>query len=138
MAEIAAVIGTGAGTTAAASGAAEPTASHYLALNNLNKASAKMATFICRVSRPKQESYSYRRKSGAGMQTQHKFQCLLLGAPDDAGPATSCYAMGVAKADLSSVDAMARKWPEGTIIKISKVTFEGTVGATSSTRRCRW
>ena len=37
--------------------------------------------------------------------------------------------MGVAKADFSSVDAMTKRWTEGTIIKISKVTFEGTVGA---------
>ena len=109
-------------------GAAEPTATHYLDLNTMNRNSAKIGTFVCGVSQPQAESYTYRRRSGAGMQTQHKFKCLLLGSPDADGSVTCCYGMAIAKDEKSNIEKMAAKLIEGTVIKISKVTFEGPAG----------
>eukprot|EP00974_Lingulodinium_polyedra_P062731 6057070-Lingulodinium_polyedra.AAC.1 len=64
----------------------------------MNKGSARIGAFLVRVARPKVSSYSYKRRSGQGVWTQHKFSCLLLGAPEEAGASgTSCYCMGVYK-----------------------------------------
>ena len=112
------------------SSAAEPAACHYLMLESMNKSSARIGAFVVRLSRPRMSSYSYRRRSGAGTATQHKFSCLLLGAPEESGTTgTSCYCMGIFKGSEVQVKAMTEKYKEGTTLKLSKVTFDGTVTA---------
>ena len=77
-------------------GVPELAACHYLMLGAMNKSSARIGTFLVRVSRPRVSSYKYQRRHGQGQSTQHKFACLLLGAPEEAGVSgTSCYCMGV-------------------------------------------
>ena len=96
----------------------------------MNKSSARIGTFLVRVSRPQVSSYSYKRRSGQGLSTQHKYSCLLLGAPEEAGASgTSCYCMGVFKGIEKQVKEMAAKYQEGVALKLSKVTFDGSVTA---------
>ena len=112
------------------SGASEPAVCHYLMLESMNKSSARIGVFLVRLSRPQVGSYSYKRRAGIGTATQHKFSCLLLGAPE--GPeaiGTSDYCMGVFKGGEGQVKAMAEKYTEGTALKLSKVTFDGSVTA---------
>lgn len=111
-------------------GAAEPAACHYLMLASMNKGSAKIGSFLVGLSRPQVGSYNYKRKSGAGMATQHKFSCLLLGPPEQAGASgTSCYCAGIFKGSEAQVKAMGEKYKEGMALKLSKVTFDGSVAA---------
>ena len=110
------------------SGAAEPTACKYLMLADMNKGSARIAAFLVRVSRPQVSSYSYKRHSA--MITQHKYSCLLLGAPEEVGASgTSCYCMGVYKGSETQVKGMAANYQEGAALKLTKVTFDGSVAA---------
>ena len=75
-------------------------------------------------------TYSYTRRSGQGQAIQHNLCCLLLGAPEEAGASgTSCYCMGVHKGIETQVKAMAMKLQEGVALKLSKVTFDGSVTA---------
>ena len=111
-------------------GASEPAACHYLMLGAMNKSSVRIGTFLVRVSRPQVSSYSYRRRSGQGLVTQHKYSCLLLGAPEETGASgTSCYCMGVYKGTEKQVKEMAVKYQEGVALKLSKVTFDGSISA---------
>ena len=82
--------------SAGVGGAAEPAACHYLMLDAMNKGSARIGAFLVRLSRPKVSSYSGKKRgTGQGMWTQHKFSCLLLGAPEvEGGSGASCYCMG--------------------------------------------
>ena len=112
------------------SGAPEPAVCHYLMLESMNKSSARIATFLARLSRPQVGSYSFPRRSGTGTVTQHKFSCLLLGAPEERdATGTSCYCMGICKGSEGQVKAMGEKYKEGTALKLSKVTFDGSVNA---------
>ena len=112
------------------SGAPEPAVCHYLMLDSMNKSSARICTFLARLSRPRVGSYSYTRRSGTGTVTQHKFSCLLLGAPEQLdATGTSCYCMGICKGSEDQVKAMGEKYKEGTAVKLSKVTFDGSVNA---------
>ena len=112
------------------SGAPEPAVCHYLMLESMNKSSARIGVFLVRLSRPQVGSYSYKRRSGLGPVTQHKFSCLLLGAPEEPDAiGTSCYCMGVFKGSEGQVKAMGEKYKEGTALKLSKVTFDGSVTA---------
>ena len=70
--------------------AAEPAACHYLMLDAMNKSSARIGMFLVRVARPQVGSYTYNRRGGGGVATQHKYSCLLLGAPEDGTEGTSC------------------------------------------------
>ena len=89
------------------SGAPEPAVCHYLMLESMNKSSARIGMFLVRLSRPQVGSYSYKRRSGSGTATQHKFSCLLLGAPEEPDAiGTSCYCMGVFKGSEGQVKAM--------------------------------
>ena len=45
------------------SGAPEPAVCHYLMLESMNKSSARIGTFLARLSRPRVGSYSYQRRS---------------------------------------------------------------------------
>ena len=93
------------------SGASEPTVCHYLMLESMNKSSARIGVFLVRLSRPQVGSYSYKRRSGIGSVTQHKFSCLLLGAPEEPDAiGTSCYCMGVFKGSEGQVKAMSEKY----------------------------
>ena len=112
------------------SGAPEPAVCHFLMLASMNKSSARIGTFLARLSRPRVGSYSYQRRSGTGTVTQHKFSCLLLGAPEERdATGTSCYCMGICKGSEGQVKAMGEKYKEGTALKLSKVTFDGSVNA---------
>ena len=95
------------------SDASELAACHYLTLEAMNKSSARIGTFVVRVSRPQVNCYSFKRRSGQGQATQHKYSCLLLGAPEEAGASgTSCYCMGVYKGSETQVKQMRRPgWP---------------------------
>ena len=120
-----------AGNAGGGSGsAAEPAASHYLMLEAMNKSSARIGVFLVRLSRPQVSSYNYKRRTGGGTATQHKFSCLLLGAPEEPeASGTSCYGMGVFKGSEGQVKALRDKYHEGTVLKLSKVTFDGSVAA---------
>ena len=62
--------------------------------------------------------------------TKYKCSCLLPGAPEERGaPGTSCYCMGIFKGSEAQVKAMSDKYTEGTALKLSKVTFDGSVTA---------
>ena len=63
------------------------------------------------------------------MVTQHKFSCLLFGRREEGPVGTSCYCMGQFKGEEAVVKAMAGKFTEGTVVKLSKVTFDGAVDA---------
>ena len=96
----------------------------------MNKGSARIGAFLVRLSKPKKSSYSFKRRSGEGIGTQHKYSCLLLGAPEEEGAnGTSCYCMGVYKGSEAEVKGMAAKYQEGVALKLTKVTFDGSVAA---------
>ena len=90
------------------SGAAELASSNWLPLGAMNKGSARIGAFLVRLSKPKKSSYSFKHRSGQGIGTQHKYSCLLLGAPEEEGAnGTSCYCMGVYKGSEKQVKEMA-------------------------------
>ena len=95
MAMVPSAIGdSGSAVEQAGGGASEPTVVPVLSLEDLSAASAKIGTFMCGIYRPRTEVYTYRRRSGAGMVTQHKFSRLLLGHREEGSVGTSCYCMG--------------------------------------------
>ena len=101
----------------------------YLPLEALSKANARHGIFLVRVHKPSKGYYTYTKRAGTGQHTQHKFECLLLGVADGENDAnTGIYAMGLAKHEEKSVAAMETKWPEGTVLKLSNVVFEGSIG----------
>ena len=109
-------------------GAAVPAEIGYLTLAAMNKGSARIGAFLVRVAHAATSTYSYKRKSGPGTATQHKFSCLLLGAPEDASATgTASYCMGVSKGNEAQVKAFGEKYKNGEVLKLTKVTFDGTV-----------
>ena len=93
------------------SGAAEPAVCNYLMLEPMNKGSAGVGTFLVRVSHPKASSYSFKRRSGQGMGTQHKYSRLLLGAPEGEGAtdrASGEAQGGAAEEEEIDVDASSK------------------------------
>ena len=111
MAMVPSAIGTsGSAVEQAGGGASEPTVVPVLSLEDLNKASAKIGTFMCGIYLLRTEVYTYRRRSGAGTVTQHKLSCLLLGRREEGPFGTSCYCMGHFKGEEAAVKAMAGKF----------------------------
>ena len=88
-----------------------------LNLKALTKSSAKVATFVVRLSGGEIEKYSYTNKKGAEV-TAHKFEVFIVGnKPEE-------YCKGYVKSSSSECNQAADKFKDDTVWALSKVAFD--------------
>ena len=86
-------------------------------LKALTKSSAKVATFVVKLSGGNVDSYAYTNKKGQDV-TAHKFEVSLVGKkPED-------YCKGYVKSTQSECSKAASKFQDGTVWALSKVAFD--------------
>ena len=83
----------------------------------LSKSSAKVATFVVKLSKGDVESYAYTNRKGQDV-TAHKFEVFLVGKK------TEDYCKGFVKSTQSECSKVASKFQDGTVWALSKVAFD--------------
>ena len=87
-------------------------------LGALNRTSAKIATFPVRLIGVHQESYTYNSKKNGETITAHKFEVCMVGLK------STSYCMGFVKGSSSAVKEAQRKFADGSMWALSKVSFD--------------
>ena len=92
-------------------------------LGALNKSSAKIATFLVRVVKPKLASYTYTGKADGQRKTGSTFQCFLVGTKGES------YCQGFVKGSLAEQQKAETKFKYGSSWKLTKAVFDFTTPA---------
>ena len=89
----------------------------------INKSSAKIATFLVRVVKPKLLSFTYTGKVDGQLKTGNSFQCFLVGTKGES------YCLGIVKGSLAEQKKAEAKFKDGSPWKLTKAVFDNTAPA---------
>ena len=106
-------------SAAAASGGASQPVAAMTHLQNLNKSSARLATFPVRCWGGRLVEYTYQNRTNKAVVQAHKFETVLVGQNAQE------YCIGFVKGTKAVCNEAMAKYPDGSVFTLSKVCFDG-------------